>query len=176
VHVSAIPVVDGEQPIGFVVLLHDVSFIERREAKTRYYLLLALGLPALAASAVTVIAARRAWRSWSDELRGFLRSGSPGPDFQSILHDVRELVDRIVAEKEVDKEGGPVSPQTWNPHAPTSAAGTLSHRRMAAACRYRRCDATERVASGSPSQRIRRGSPGSVRPEVSRSEPRAAAA
>ena len=64
-----------------------------------------------AASAVTVVAARLSWRGWSDELRRFLRSGTPRPEFQPLLRDVRELVDRIVAEKEADREGGAWTPQ-----------------------------------------------------------------
>jgi trehalose 6-phosphate synthase len=43
-------------------------------------------------------------------LFGFLRSGTHRPEFQPILRDVRDLVDRIVAEKESDREGG-----TWTP-------------------------------------------------------------
>lgn len=111
VHVSAIPVFDGDRPLGFVVLVHDLSFVGRREEKTRNFLLLAFGFLAAAASAVTVIAARLSWRGWSRELRSFLRSGTPHPEFRPILGDVRELVDRIVAEKEADREGGDWTPQ-----------------------------------------------------------------
>ena len=91
--------------------MHDLSFAERREAKTRNFLLLAFGFLAVAASVVTAIAARLSWRGWSKELRGFLRSGTPHPEFRPILRDVRELVDRIVAEKEADREGGDWTPQ-----------------------------------------------------------------
>lgn len=111
VHVTAIPVLDRDQSLGFVVLVHDLSFVERREAKTRRFLFLAFGFLALAASVVTVIAARLSWRSWSDDLRKFLRSGTYRPEFQPIMRDVRELVDRIVAEKEADREGGAWTPQ-----------------------------------------------------------------
>jgi trehalose 6-phosphate synthase len=111
VHVSAIPVFDGDQPLGFVVLVHDLSFVERREAKTRQFLLLAFAFLAAAASAVTMIAARLSWRGWSNELRSFLQTGSPRPEFQPILRDVRDLVDRIVAEKDADREGGDWTPQ-----------------------------------------------------------------
>jgi trehalose 6-phosphate synthase len=111
VHVSAIPVLDGDQALGFVVLVHDLSFVERRDAKTRQFLLLAFGFLALAASAVTIIAARLSWREWMSELRLILRGGRQRPEFQPIMGDVRELVDRIVAEKEADREGGSWTPQ-----------------------------------------------------------------
>ncbi len=111
VHVSAIPVLDREQALGFVVLVHDLSFVERREAKMRQFLLLAFGFLGLAASAVTIIAARLAWRGWMSELRTFLRSGAPRPEFQPLMRDVRELVERIVADKEADREGGVWTPE-----------------------------------------------------------------
>ena len=111
VHISAIPVLDADQPLGFVVLVHDLSFVQRREATTRRFLLLAFGLLAATAALVTMVTARLSWRGWSDELRGFLRSGTHRPEFQPILRDVRDLVDRIVAEKESDREGGAWTPQ-----------------------------------------------------------------
>ena len=60
VHVSAVPVMAGGRPLGFVVLVHDMSFVERREATTRRTFLL-LGLrPARAAprSSSRCVAAR----------------------------------------------------------------------------------------------------------------------
>ncbi len=111
VHVSAIPVADGGRALGFVVLLHDLSFVERREAKTQQFLLLAFGFLSLAASAVTIVAARLSWRGWSDELRRFLRTGTERPEFRPLLRDVRELVERIVADREVEGEHGAWTPQ-----------------------------------------------------------------
>ncbi len=111
VYVSAVPVLDQGEPLGFVVLLHDLSFAERRETKTRQFLLLAFGFLAAAASAVTIIAARLSWRGWSKELRRSLKGGRRRPEFQPILRDVQDLVERIVAEKESDREGG-----DWTPH------------------------------------------------------------
>ncbi len=111
VFVSAVPVFDRDEPLGFVILVHDLSFAERREAKTRQFLLLAFGFLAAAASAVTVVAARLSWRGWSRELRSFLHGGAQRPEFQPILRDVRELVDRIITEKEADREAGEWTPQ-----------------------------------------------------------------
>jgi trehalose 6-phosphate synthase len=111
VHVTAIPVLDRGSSLGFVVLVHDLSFVERREAKTRQFLVMAFGFLAFAASAVTVIAARLSWRGWSDDLRKSLRSGTQPREFQPIMQDVRELVDRIIAEKEADGERGAWTPE-----------------------------------------------------------------
>ncbi len=106
VHVSAVPLADGAHPLGFLVLVHDLSFIERRDSLTRRFLLLAFGFLALAAAGVTLVAARLSWRSWSNELRRFLRTGKEPPEFRPLMRDVRELVDRIVSERESEGEGG----------------------------------------------------------------------
>jgi trehalose 6-phosphate synthase len=110
-HVSAIPVLDGERALGLVVLVHDLSFVERRDAKTQQFLFLAFGFLAVAASAVTIVAARLSWREWSAELRKFLRTGVERPEFRPLLRDVRQLVERIVTERETEGEGGAWTPQ-----------------------------------------------------------------
>ena len=111
VHVSAIPVLEDGSPLGFVVLVHDLSFVERREATTRRFLGLAFFFLAVAASVVTLLVARLSWRGWSDELRRFLTTGGARPEFRPLLRDVRELVDRIVVEREAEGEGGAWTPQ-----------------------------------------------------------------
>jgi trehalose 6-phosphate synthase len=120
VHVSAVPVMEGEQPLGFVVLVHDLSFVERRDANVQRFLLLVFGFLAVAASAVTVLAARWSWHNWNEGLRKLLRGEAERPEFRPFLRDVRELVDRIIAEKEADCVGG-----TWTPHRLKSALNRL---------------------------------------------------
>jgi trehalose 6-phosphate synthase len=111
VHVSAIPVLDDGEALGFVVLVHDLSFVQRREETTRRFLLAAFGFLAVAAAVVTVVAARLSWLGWSDQFRRFLRSGDHTREFQPLVHDVRELVDRMMSERESDQEGGAWTPQ-----------------------------------------------------------------
>ncbi|HWC65568.1 MAG TPA: trehalose-6-phosphate synthase, partial [Thermoanaerobaculia bacterium] len=114
VDVNAVPVEDGGKTLGFVVLVHDLSFVEHREAKTRQFIAIAFVVLAFAASAITLVAVRLSWRGWSDELRGLLQGGGRGrrrARFRPLLGDVRELVDRIVAERDMDREGGDWTPQ-----------------------------------------------------------------
>jgi trehalose 6-phosphate synthase len=110
VHVSAIPVLDGGEARGLVILVQDLSFVGRRERATQRFLALAFGFLALSASIVTIVAARLAWRGWSKQLRELLRGGPQRPEFQPIMSDVRALVDRLVAETEADREAG-----SWTP-------------------------------------------------------------
>jgi trehalose 6-phosphate synthase len=108
VYVSAIPILDENEVLGFVVLVHDLSFIARREARTREFLFVTFGFLALLASAVTIVAARLAARSWSNQLRKILRGVVEPQEFQPIVGDVRELLEQLVAEKEAETEAG-----TW---------------------------------------------------------------
>jgi trehalose 6-phosphate synthase len=115
VYLSAIPVNDSGEAKGFVVLLQDLSFVERREDMTQQFLLIAFFVLALAASGMTFVASRLSWRSWSDELRRMIRgteqrAQTQSTEFQPILRDVRELVDRLIAERENETEGG-----AWTP-------------------------------------------------------------
>lgn len=110
--VSAIPVSDDQQPLGFVVLVQDLSYAERREARTQRFVLIAFGFIAVAASAITLLTARFSWRSWSGEIRRLARGEAPKQaEFRPILRDVRELVDRIMVERETEMEGGAWTPQ-----------------------------------------------------------------
>jgi trehalose 6-phosphate synthase len=111
VHVSAFPMSAGDRHLGVLVLVHDLSFVERRDAATVRFMLLAFGILAAAAAGVTLVAARLSWRSWSDELRRFLRTGQEPPEFRPLMRDVRELVQRIVSEREAEGEGGAWTPQ-----------------------------------------------------------------
>jgi len=111
VHVSAVPLVQNEVQPGFLVLVHDLSFIERREAKTRSFLLIAFGLLALGASVITIVAARLSWRGFRKELLRFIQGESRRKEFLPIIRDVRELVERLAAERELDGQSGAWSPQ-----------------------------------------------------------------
>jgi trehalose 6-phosphate synthase len=122
--VSAIPMEDAGRPLGFVILVHDLSYAERREAETRRFVFLTFGLLALMASAVTIIVARFSWRGWSEEIRRLARGGQPKrPEFQPILRDVHDLVDRIMEEREMELEGGASAAQTDADASPTRRKG-----------------------------------------------------
>jgi trehalose 6-phosphate synthase len=102
VHLSVMPIRNQAQELGFAILLHDLSFIERREAQALTFLNIAFAVLALMALGVPLFAARWARYDWSLELRRLLRGGGTqkSPEFQPILSDVRELVGRMASERE----------------------------------------------------------------------------
>lgn len=122
VHLSAIPLVDQDRALGFVTLVQDLSYAERRDADAGWFLLVLFGFLAIAASGVTVLMARWSWRSWSEALRRLLRGEVEQPAFRPFVRDVRELVDRIIAEKEADRESA-----AWTPQRLKSALNRYLH-------------------------------------------------
>jgi trehalose 6-phosphate synthase len=113
VHVSAIPLLDGDTPLGFVVLVHDLSFIEHREMATRLFLLSSFALLALLASIVTLAAVRLSWKDWSESLRRMAQGEGTGGRraFLPLLKDLRELLDRLAAEEQAELQGGIWTPE-----------------------------------------------------------------
>ncbi|MCC6528520.1 MAG: trehalose-6-phosphate synthase [Polyangiaceae bacterium] len=93
------------EPLGAVVLVHDLRFLERREETTRNILLVAFFVLALGASVVTLLAARFAWRRWNLELRRAL-GGEATHEFQPLLRDVRALAERLSQEREQEGRAG----------------------------------------------------------------------
>jgi trehalose 6-phosphate synthase len=101
VHVSVMPIANQTQELGFAILLHDLSFIDRREAQARTFLFVTFGILAIVAFCVPIIAAKRARHDWSRELRSMLHGGGKqSHEFQPILSDVRELVSRMANDRE----------------------------------------------------------------------------
>ncbi len=109
VHLSVTFVGDGP-PQGAVILVHDLSYIDRREATTRNLLISSFFVLALGASLITAVAARLAWRGWTSDLRRAL-TGDASSEFQPLLRDVRSLAARLASEQEREARGGLWSPE-----------------------------------------------------------------
>jgi trehalose 6-phosphate synthase len=93
-----------------VVLVHDVSYLSRRERTTRNILIIAFFVLSLCAALVTLIAARLAWRRWTNELRKALKGGA-STEFLPLLRDVRTLARQLASDREREARGGLWSPE-----------------------------------------------------------------
>lgn len=113
VHISARPLNGGETQLGYVVLVHDLSFAARREQRTQVFLLSAFVVLALVTSIVTLVTVRLSWRGWSDALRRVAQGDNPSQQrqFQPLLKDLRELLDRLATEEQADLRGGVWTPE-----------------------------------------------------------------
>ncbi|GMU58449.1 MAG: hypothetical protein AMXMBFR34_02120 [Myxococcaceae bacterium] len=108
-HLTATPLESEGGVLGTVVLVHDLGYVDQRDAATRQVLFGGFFVLALAAAVATLLAARFAWKGWTLELQRALL-GEASTEFQPMVRDVRALVDRLVNEREGEARGGP-----WDP-------------------------------------------------------------
>jgi trehalose-6-phosphate synthase len=74
---AAAPVIESPTPapllVGRLVLLHDMSFIERRSEDTRRYLIGLIAALGLVIAVITVVVAQLSWRGWVNGARALMR-------------------------------------------------------------------------------------------------------
>ena len=73
IYVSHVTVSADDQPFGQLVLVHDMSFIERRSADTKQYLMFMFLVLGIVVSLITVLVAHLSWRGWIAGVRSFMR-------------------------------------------------------------------------------------------------------
>jgi trehalose 6-phosphate synthase len=105
VNLSVTTVSADADPLGSVLLVHDLSFVERREKTTRNLLLFAFFVLAVGAALITLLAVRVAWKGWTRQLRSALAGKAPG-EFQPLVRDVRALAERLADERAQDARTG----------------------------------------------------------------------
>jgi trehalose 6-phosphate synthase len=117
-HVAIKPLDNDGVPAGRLVLVHDMSFVERRSEETRRYVFLFFASLAAAVSLITVIVAQLSWRGWVLGMRSLLRGeglvrkpgGKPAlPEFQPIASDLK----RLIRELETEARSRDDSQTTW---------------------------------------------------------------
>ncbi len=105
IHLGATLLAGPTSPLGVVILVHDLSYVQHREQTTRSALIIAFFIMALCASLITVIAARLARKNWLLEMRRAL-TGEAGSEFQPLVRDVRELAERLASERDQEASAG----------------------------------------------------------------------
>ncbi|MFT4173290.1 MAG: trehalose-6-phosphate synthase [Rhodocyclaceae bacterium] len=119
VHVTATPV-GGQMPaIGSLVLVHDVSYAEKRSEDTRkYFIWLFIGLGVVIAL-ITMIIAQLSWRGWVAGARAILRGEgvlrpieAPMPELRPLARDMRIMLRELDDERRAREEN---ADSTWQP-------------------------------------------------------------
>ncbi len=112
-HVTAVRISDGDgSAVGRLVLVQDVGTGRERQDAMREFTLAAFAAVAVLAAIATIAVARGSWRSWTQELRRFLRgerAGSPGR-LAPLLGDVRDLAAQLASDQ-VAGSGAAWSPE-----------------------------------------------------------------
>jgi trehalose 6-phosphate synthase len=111
VHLGIVSIHDDRQTLGTIVLVHDLSFISRRESTATRIMLLAYFILVTGASAITLIAARVAWKDWTLGLRRALKGHETQQQFLPILRDVRALAAELARENQTETNIGRWAPE-----------------------------------------------------------------
>jgi trehalose-6-phosphate synthase len=109
---AAEPEAPAEQPVlARIVMLHDLSFIERRSQDTRKYLVGLIAALGLVISFITMLVAQLSWRGWVNGARALLHGEmllaptDPAPELAPLAADLRSRLRDL--EDEYRRSQGP---------------------------------------------------------------------
>ena len=119
VHVSESALEREGQHFGKLILVHDMSFIERRSADTKKYVILLFAMMAVVISLITVFVAHLSWRDWISSVKGILRGEiGPRPQQQSTPPEVRPLegdLRALLHEINIERRSRDDTTHLWTP-------------------------------------------------------------
>jgi trehalose-6-phosphate synthase len=111
-----------EAPGGTIVLVHDMSFAEKRSEDTRRYLIGLFVLLGAVVSIITVLVAQLSWRGWIAGVQSFLRGeglvrpfGATEPAFGSEIRPLVGDVRALIREINEDRHAGEDITAQWTP-------------------------------------------------------------
>ncbi len=116
-HAARVPLpLDGAA--GSLLVVHDMSFVSRRSADTRNYVIVLFTILGLALGMITVLVAHLSWRGWVQGVRAMLRGegvimpfSQPRPDLQPLVGDVRAMLRDLQAEQRFEDD----ATRQWTP-------------------------------------------------------------
>jgi trehalose 6-phosphate synthase len=123
VHLSANPVSSDDVVLGRLVILHDMSFVQRRSQDTKKYVFYLFAAIAAVVALITVVIAELSWRGWVSGIKALISGealrvpgasrSKPPTALQPIARDLRALVRDLEAERTSRDE----SQTSWGPAA-----------------------------------------------------------
>jgi trehalose-6-phosphate synthase len=120
VHVSAVEIQNNNHVLGRLMIVHDMSWIQRRSTDTKWYLFYLFAVIGAVISLVTVLVAHLSWKGWVTGVRSMLRgeglltllrSQPHDPELQPVAKDLRALIQQLESDKRLRDE----SQMTWTP-------------------------------------------------------------
>jgi len=118
-HVTWFPLPAQGTSVGTLVLVHDMSFVDRRSADTRRYLIGFFILLGVVVSLITVLVAHLSWRGWMDGVRALLRGegiiqpfhAPADPELQPLVGEVRALLREVDSSRRNMERGAIWTPE-----------------------------------------------------------------
>jgi trehalose 6-phosphate synthase len=119
-HVSVADVQRDSEHVASLVMLHDMSFVQRRSEDTRRYILWLFTVLGLAVALITVAVAHLSWRGWVAGVRAMLRGEGvirpfayPRPELQPLVGDLRAML----REMQNERREHDATTLRWDPEA-----------------------------------------------------------
>ncbi len=120
VHVTQNVLMKNEKLLGQLLLIHDMSFIEKRSADTKWYVFLFFVALGIIISGLTVIIAQWSWRGWIGAMRTLLTgegifrpSEMTSAEVKPLVKDLRTLIKELQTNQRIRDE----SLMSWTPKA-----------------------------------------------------------
>jgi trehalose 6-phosphate synthase len=119
-HVAAVGIEGNGRVWGRLMLVHDMSWVERRSSDTKWYLFYLFGVIGAVISLVTVLVAHLSWRGWVAGVRAMLRGEGlvaligdqrHESELQPVAQDLRALIRDLESDKRMRDE----SQMSWKP-------------------------------------------------------------
>jgi len=117
-HVGASPILADGHPIGELLIVHDMSFVERRSADTKRYIIYLFAAIGAVIALITVVIAELSFRGWMSGIKALIRGQSlalsPEPksrELRPIARDLEAMVRELEAERRMRDE----SQISWTP-------------------------------------------------------------
>ncbi|WP_305074113.1 alpha,alpha-trehalose-phosphate synthase (UDP-forming) [Propionivibrio sp.] len=118
VHIAVEPLSRPPLNLGELVLVHDLSFAEKRGEDTRRYLILFFVILGAVIALITVITAHLSLRGWVTGVRELLRGGNPLKAFENPTSELQPLAHELRAllrEMEDERRARENPPDLWTP-------------------------------------------------------------
>ena len=119
VHMTAVPLRRGDVQGATLLLVHDLSFVERRSQDTRRYVLILFTVLGMLLALIAMLVAHMSWRGWVAGVRAMLQGegvirpfSQPRPELQPLVGDLRSLLRDFERERRTSDHGGATN---WTP-------------------------------------------------------------
>jgi alpha,alpha-trehalose-phosphate synthase [UDP-forming] len=122
-HVSQNRIAPDGAALGELVIVHDMSFVKRRSADTKKYVLWLFAAIATVVALITLVIAEITWRGWVAGLKALLTGDtllrspmgwkSAAPELRPVARDLQALVQDLEAERHARDD----SQTQWGPDA-----------------------------------------------------------
>jgi trehalose 6-phosphate synthase len=125
-HVSANPIAAEGAMLGELMIVHDMSFAQRRSEDTRKYVLWLFAGIAAVVALITVVIAEISWRGWVAGIKAVLSgdyllrlpaANVTAPELRPELRPIARDLQALVSDLETERRSRDESQTTWGPDA-----------------------------------------------------------